>query len=76
MSDKYLRPEDVAEMFGLSRPKVLRYCNAGKFPHLRFGQEVRFTAEHVEQIRTAHEVAPRPEAEQVDPWGHRGRRAS
>lgn len=78
--DKYLKPEDVAAIFGLSRPKVMRYCNAQRFPHLRFGQEVRFTEEHIEQIRAAYEqpikAAEVDEQDNATVWGHRGRRSA
>lgn len=72
----HLTPDELAQLLRISRPKVLRYCAAGKFPHLRFGQEVRFTEAHVAAIVAGHEVAPKPTTEQADPWGHRGRRAS
>lgn len=74
--------DEAAEILHLSRVKVQRYCAAGRFPHLKFGQEIRFTEAHLSEIQAAAEVA-RKDADPAEPdgvavWGNRsrGKRAS
>ena len=76
MTDHSYTLEEVVAILRLSRTKIKRYCNAGRFPHLRYGQEIRFTPAHLAEIQAGAEHGVKPAEEQADPWGRRGRQAS
>lgn len=39
-----VKPEEAAEVFGVARKTVLRWCKEGKLEHVRLnGQQVRIT---------------------------------
>lgn len=71
-----MTPEDLAGVLRTSRRDVVRRASTGEYPHIRIGKRYRFTSDHVEQIKSSHEVAPA--VEPANPWGvrTRGRRAS
>ena len=50
MSAPYLTPEELGERFGKNRQWVTRRCAAGHFPHIKIGNLIRFTEDHVAQI--------------------------
>ncbi|QYN17441.1 hypothetical protein [Amycolatopsis sp. DSM 110486] len=54
-------PKEVAGMFGMASDRWLRDgVRAGKYPCLRMAKNaIRFTAEHVQEIRKMHEEMQR-----------------
>lgn len=53
----YLKPEDLAERFGISRRTVMRKVGDKKWPCLRVSKKcIRFTDEHVAQIEALTET--------------------
>lgn len=55
MIDKPLTVPELAEHLHLSVSWVQKQCAARTIPHTRVGRQIRFTAEHVEQILAAGE---------------------
>lgn len=52
----YLTPADLAEEFRTDVPTILRWRLAHSWPSMKFGKQIRFTPEHVEQIKALHEA--------------------
>jgi excisionase family DNA binding protein len=48
--------DDIAAMLDVSRAKVYGLANARRIPHKKVGRSLRFTDEHVEQIKQIFDV--------------------
>lgn len=55
MIDKPLTVQELAEYLGVSVSWVQKQCAARTIPHSRVARQIRFTAEHIEQILDAGE---------------------
>lgn len=73
MSDQWLTDAQLARRIGKSQSFVQRRVRDRQWPHLRVGKSIRFTEEHVSQIRALLEVAPLKPAEASASWGRRTR---
>ena len=49
-----IRPEELAKMLRLSKPRVYQLAEEGKIPSIRIGKSVRFLAEDVKLFIQAH----------------------
>ena len=74
MTAPYLTPEELGERFGKNRQWVTRRCAAGHFPHIKIGNLIRFTEDHVAQIEAKHTVAPAEKP--ANPYGRKTRSKS
>ena len=72
-SDAYITPDDVAAKYTKGRQWVLRRCHAGHFPHIKIGNTVRFTEDHLKQIEAKYTVAPAEKP--ANPYGRKTRRS-
>lgn len=57
MSADLLTPEDMADLLGVSRAKVLEWNRRYEWPHIRLGRRIRWTKVQVEDITARHTVA-------------------
>ena len=55
----YLRIEDVAEMFQISRSEAFRLKKEQGWPSHRFGRSLRFSPEDIKAIAEMHFEAPK-----------------
>jgi excisionase family DNA binding protein len=52
MVEKYMKPEEVAEMLGLARNKVLELARKGEIPHTKLNKRViLFTTTDIEEFQ-------------------------
>ncbi len=49
-----IRPEELAKMLRLSKPRVYQLAEEGKIPSIRIGKSVRFLAEDVKAFIADH----------------------
>lgn len=61
--DRLMKPEEAAELLGVTRYFVMKRAAAGEWPHRRLGQAVRFSASDVEEIRELTKVRPAGQSE-------------
>lgn len=47
---KFLTPEEVINILGISYPTLLRWVKGDSIPYLRIGKSLRFPAAYFEQI--------------------------
>jgi excisionase family DNA binding protein len=64
---------EVARLFGISRSTAYRLKKADSWPFHRFGTEIRFSAEDIEQIRAKYQQAA-PEPRKAPKVGTRAQR--
>jgi hypothetical protein len=57
MSDKLSTADDLAEMFGVPRERVLRWSRQFAWPRTRIGRSVRWTPEQVAEIVAKHSIS-------------------
>lgn len=48
--------DDVADLIGIQRRTVLKWCRERKLPHMRLGRSIRFTPEQIQEIQAAYSV--------------------
>jgi hypothetical protein len=56
MSDKLHTADDLAEMFGAPRERVMRWSKEFGWPHTRLGRSFRWTDEQVAEIVAKHSI--------------------
>lgn len=56
MSDGLLTPDDLAQIFGVKRRRIVEWQNQHSWPCVRVGRTIRWTPEQVEQIKARHSV--------------------
>ena len=58
--DRLITITELAALFQISRSTAYRMKKEQRWPHVRFGTEIRFTAEDVEAIKALNHQAPPP----------------
>jgi len=51
---KLLRPEEVARMLGLSKPRIYQLAESREIPSVRIGKSIRFLIDDVSQFINSH----------------------
>jgi excisionase family DNA binding protein len=72
--EQLLTISQVAEMFQISRSTAYRLKKEQRWPHIRFGTEIRFSAENVEAIKALNAQTPAPEPRKAPKVGTRAQR--
>ena len=55
--DRLLRPEEVAGILRLSKPRIYQLAKSGMLPFLRFGKSVRFLESDVYDFIRSQRIA-------------------
>lgn len=59
MTDRWLYPEEVARICGVTTRTIQKWCRERRIPHCRVGaRSIRFTAEQIKEIERAYAVEP------------------
>jgi excisionase family DNA binding protein len=51
---KLLRPEEVARMLGLSKPRIYQLAESREIPSVRIGKSIRFLIDDVSHFIKSH----------------------
>lgn len=78
MNPELLTADDLAEIFKVSRRRVMEWQHIHQWPCVKVGRTFRWTPEQVEQIKALHSVKPNrsPNDPRTALSAKRGRRAS
>jgi excisionase family DNA binding protein len=55
--DRLLRPEEVAGILRLSKPRIYQLAKSGMLPFFRFGKSIRFLEADVKDFLRSHRFA-------------------
>lgn len=66
MTSTILTPAQLADLFGVDEAKVLEWRLLYSWPSFKIGRQVRFTAEHVDQIIAKHSAGDTSPVAAVD----------
>lgn len=64
--DNLLTADDLAVIFKVKRRRVMEWQAKHGWPHVRVGRTIRWTPEHVEQIKARHTVTANGEIKSTD----------
>jgi excisionase family DNA binding protein len=74
MDERLLTIKELADLFQISRSTAYRLKKEQRWPHIRFGTEIRFSQENVEAIKALNAQTPAPEPRRAPRVGTRANR--
>jgi excisionase family DNA binding protein len=72
--EQLLTIKELADLFQISRSTAYRLKKEQRWPHIRFGTEIRFSQENVEAIKALNAQTPAPEPRRAPRVGTRANR--